>query len=288
MKFVYEKSIHELFTPCDVIWVKESGEQLVISKKDELMNHALIAKLVEAKKELISKEYEDDTFKNEIVAWFRNSELELSLKSKLIYREKILKALYEHYVLNSVSQFKLDRLALELFSDFSIDEMMSLAKKDLSFFKRSLSLISSFVFLRYIAGHYNESELRIEFRKKMSDLMSIEQNCSLVKFRMNLEKSLIDEGFEIDEKTLSFNLSLLFEKDAKKGLKKYSPNELQLTSELMIMSNQYLSFNSFKQKNILSAICNDDLKSTFKANNLIKNIFYKMQEQKELKLGEVG
>lgn len=288
MKFIYEESIHELFTPCDVIWVKDSGEELVISKKDELMNHALIAKLVAAKKELICRQFEDDKFKKEIIAWFRNSERELSLKSKLAYREKILTALYEGYISNSVSQFKLDTLAVELFSDFSLEEMDKFAKKDLSFFKRSLSLISSLIFLRYIIGHYNETELRGEFRKSFVDLMNIEESCSLVKFRMNLEKSLMNEGFEIDESRLPFHLSLLFEKEAQKGLKKYSPNELQLTSELMIMSNQYLSFNSFKQKNILSAICSSELQSVFKANNLIKNIFYKIQKNKEEQLGEVG
>lgn len=288
MKFIYEQSIHELFTPCDVIWVKESGEELVISKKDEVMNHALIAKLVAAKKELICRQFEDDKLKKEIISWFRSSERELSLKSKLVYREKILKAFYDGYVVSGVSQFKLDTLGIELFSDFSLEEMMSFAKKDLSFFKRSLSLVSSFMLLRYIVGHYNETELRLEFRKQLVDLMNIEESCSLVKFRMNLEKSLMNEGFEIDENRLSFNLSLLFEKESQKGLKKYSPNELQLTSELMIMSNQYLSFNSFKQKNILSAICNNDLQSTFKANNLIKNIFYKVQERKEVELGEVG
>ncbi len=288
MKFIYEQSIHELFTPCDVIWVKESGEELVISKKDEVMNHALIAKLVAAKKELICRQFEDDKFKKEIIAWFRNSERELSLKSKLVYREKILKAFYDGYVVSGVPQFKLDTLGIELFSDFSLEEMMSFAKKDLSFFKRSLSLVSSLMFLRYVVGHYNETELRLDFRKQLVDLMSIEETCSLVKFRMNLEKSLMNEGFDIDESRLSFNLSLLFEKESQKGLKKYSPNELQLTSELMIMSNQYLSFNSFKQKNILSAICNNDLQSTFKASNLIKNIFYKIQEHKEVELGEVG
>lgn len=288
MKFIYEQSIHELFTPCDVIWVKESGEELVISKKDEVMNHALIAKLVAAKKELICRQFEDDKLKKQIIAWFKNSERELSLKSKLVYREKILKAFYEGYVVKGVSQFKIDTLGIELFSDFSLEEMMSFAKKDLSFFKRSLSLVSSFILLRYIVGHYNETELRLEFRKQLADLMSIEETCSLVKFRMNLEKSLMNESFEIDESRLSFNLSLLFEKESQKGLKKYSTNELQLTSELMIISNQYLSFNSFKQKNILSAICNNDLQSTFKASNLIKNIFYKFQEHEKMELGKVG
>lgn len=288
MKFIYENSIHELFTPCDVIWIKDSGEELVVSKKDELMNHALIAKLVNAKKQLVSRDAEDDSAKKEIFAWFKNSERELSLKSKLLYREKILKTIYDKYVLSDVSQFKLDALAIGLFSDFSLEEMMVFAKKDLVFFKRSLSLVSSLILLRYIVGHYHETQLILDFRKMFTELMSIEESCSLVKFRMNLEKSLMNEDFIVDENGLTFNLSLLFEKNEHKGLLKYSSNELRLASELVIMSNQYLSFNSFKQMNILSAICNEEYKASFKAYRLIRSIFYKVQEKKEIELGEVG
>lgn len=182
--FDFNKIENFVLAPGDIYWLKSSGEELLISKKSEVLNVVLCQKLKKHNHTLrIANEVNIDLILK-IEDKFTSSRKEVSMAKKNIYRKKVIEYLKKEYVEIDRGQYELDMMVWRIFSKFTTLEQNDLVNQDIDLFKRSLRVTSSLVLSAFLLGYYDELFLEEIFAKTIKILMKNGQD-EESKFYMN-------------------------------------------------------------------------------------------------------
>ena len=169
--FDFNKIENFVLAPGDIYWLKATGEELLISKKGEILNTILCQKLKKHNHVLrIENEINIDLILR-IEDYFFNSKREMLISKKNIYRKKIIDLIRVEFAEKDRNQNELDMLVWRVFSRFTITEQNEFITLDIDLFKRSLRVTSSMVLSAFLIGYYDEKFLEAIFTKTIKMLV---------------------------------------------------------------------------------------------------------------------
>jgi hypothetical protein len=234
-----------ILSPGDIYWIKNSGEELLVSKRGEVPNAILCKKLLKHEYVLQIRNEINLEIISKLEEYFTASKKELLVQKKNQYRSKIIELLRLEFAESDRSQLEFDIMVWKIFSKFSVEEQFNLVSIDLDLFKRSLRVTSSLVIGAFLVGYYDENFLELLFSRTMNLLMSIVKPEMVLKEVQNLEKIRVNIK---SVKDIKEEVKLIFDPAV-------IHSEVSSWEKLLVVFNSHFSFvDSGRQVNILSDI----------------------------------
>jgi hypothetical protein len=271
----------DLLAPGNIYWKQKSGKEILISAKADFLNFEMLEKLSHSEKVLLIEDSIECELNNKIVKIFKEYESEISVKEKLRLRKDINLLLMENFYQSEKTQFEFDQLCWKLFSEISREDGKKFLDLDKDFFKRSMSMASSYVICAFLIGYYDERFLRNIYNNTIVNIMNIGSGQVVTELKEKLEAirekaNITDEDklfieSVIDKKILE--QGILFEKFDGSGLMKINLHEMSDLELILSSLNCYFHFNNLEYKNILGAIHDESFSINKKVQDLIKRNF---------------
>lgn len=199
-----------LLSPADIYWQKRSGNTVLISRKGEMLNTALLKKLEAADEKINIENSIDLEIPLHFEALFEKYNSELLIKDKMQWRMKILHQLKVEFLDKKRDQLQFDFLTWNLFSNIPLEIAQGFINRDASLFKRNLSLTTTYVWIAFLLGYYDTSFLKSHFSDSLTMLMKIGESLNVLSLKERLEYFRLCEKFNEAE---SLELSELLDKD---------------------------------------------------------------------------
>jgi hypothetical protein len=271
----------DLLAPGNIYWKQKSGKEILISAKADFLNFEMLEKMSHSEKVLLIEDSIECELNNKILKFFREYESEISVKEKLRLRKDINLLLMENFYQSEKSQFEFDQLCWKLFSEISREDGKKFLDLDKDFFKRSMSMASSYTICAFLIGYYDESFLRNIYNNTIVNIMNIGSDHVVTELKEKLEVirakvNITDEDKQFIESIIdkkSFEQGLLFEKLDGSGLMKINMHEMSDLELILSSLNSYFHFNNLEYKNILGAIHDESFSINKKVQDLIKRNF---------------
>jgi hypothetical protein len=284
VKLKYQDIKNYLFSPGNIYWDRSEGRRSLISKKGDAINFSLIKKLEEAD-QLIFIEDSELKLHQEINELFLRYNQSLLMKDKINYRDQIIALLRYEFIENKKSQFELNLIAWNCFSNFTFDEMDSLSFQDTAILNRNLNVASSYVFCAFFIGYYDTDFLKNIFTTTLDGLMKLGENVSSLSLKEKLEyiRSIPSFGPEQSEIIEQMGESavavktMFLERYDGSGMRKLNLREMNDLELLLVSLNQLYSYKFEDQilTNILRDIEIGDLRCEPKTLKMLQRVLYK-------------
>lgn len=270
MDFKISQFKNSLLAPGDISWHKKSGEDVLISRKAEMMNIQLIKKLEAAREKVLLENPIDLDLQRRFEAMFEKYNSELLIKDKLVWREKIIHALRVDFIEKHRSQLDFDFMTWNIFSKIPLENGQKYIERDEKLFKRNLTITATYTWVAFLIGYYDTTFLSNLFSHAMTDSMNmgLEENVMTLKDKLEYLR-MIDYFDEKDFSEInelipaeSYKRLVLFERANGSGPLKLNIHELS-DLELIIWSmHKEISFkDDFEiNSNTLSMIMSGQLK----------------------------
>ena len=269
----------DILSPGRIVWIQRSGSEVVISAKGSFLNLEMIAKLQKGGHKVIIQNDDETAVHAEFADVYRAFSEGEQIKHKLKHRNEFLGLLFKNYINSNRTQDDLNQLAWKLFSQLSREEARSYLNRDINFFKRGMSVASSYVFCAFLMGHYDTQFLNNLFTTTMRNLMQLgtEQLIGVLKNKLEIirQQPHLSEGGHQFIKTISdkenFQQRFMLEKfdgSGVLGIKTEDMNDLEL---ILSSLNYYFQWTvDYEGKNILAEIYDGRFKINAKVLSLIK------------------
>lgn len=270
---------NDILSPGRIVWIQRSGAEVVISAKGSFLNLEMIAKLQKGGHKVIIQNDDETAMHAEFTSVYRSFSEGLQIKQKLKHRNELVGMLLKNYINSDRTQDNLNQLAWKLFSQLSREEARTYLNRDINFFKRGMSVASSYVFCAFLLGHYDTKFLNNLYTTTMRNLMQLgsEQLISVLKNKLELirQRPQLSEDDHQFIKTITINenfqqLFMLekFDGSGVLGIKTEDMNDLEL---ILSSLNYYFQWTKdYEGKNILAEIYGGRFKINAKVLNLIK------------------
>lgn len=194
-----------LLSPGNIFWKKNHGEEILISKKGDLLNIELIEKIHNAKNKLLIEDEVDRKFlyeANELIKTYREKTFAKDMES---IKKKMFEFLFNHFIKANRTEFEFNLVCWSWFSGLSHEEGAKFLEMDRDYFIRSMSVASGLTILAIVFGFYDYKYLQNFFTKTMRDFKTLLEDKLAMSAKETLEEyrtGVIDaESF-----VLKFNL----------------------------------------------------------------------------------
>ncbi len=260
-----------LLSPGDVYWIKRSGEEILISSKGDILNLNLISKLDQQSQKVVIENYIDETDLLEIKELFDRFHVELLIKDKNVYREKIFKFFYKKIVDENKSDNELNIIFWKMFSELGFEFGSKLVEKDRDYFDRALTVGALSVLGIMLMGYYELNYLKKTYSDIIRDLKNIMAEDAVISFKEKMEK-LRDEQESLkfsDDRDKKIK-TMVFEKDLGLGIKKTMNYELSDFEIFISELNRSLKYVNRKSDDMIyKDFLTGKIKFEARFNNLI-------------------
>lgn len=281
----------DLLAPENIYWRRKEGIEILISTKADILNFEMLEKLSLSKQTLLIEESTDYEIYKEFVAMFKEYESEISIKSKLKWRKKLISILMEHYYFTDKTQFELDQLCWKVFSEFDKHTGKEFLNRDCDYFKRTISVASSYALCALLLGYYDETFLRKIYNSTIVNLMNIGPDKVISSLKENLELIRKKSSLETDDKSFisavvddkNFEQKFLFEKFDGSGAMTINIHEMSDLELVLSSLNYYFHFeDTSERKNILAAMKDSSFHIEKRILNLMRRNFELLNEEKKV------
>ena len=281
----------DLLAPGNIYWKQISGVERLISAKSDILNFEMLQKLADSEKTLLIEDSIEFEIHQKIELIFKEYKTEIQLKNKLKWRTEFNELLKTNYYQSEKSQFDLDQLCWRLFSEMDRETGSEYLKRDCDYFKRSMSIASSYVLCAYLIGYYDVAFLTDIYNTTIVSLLDIGSDHvvtphmkeMLEDIRKKATLSGEDQDFLktiIDTKV--FEQKILFEKFDGSGLMSINVLEMSDLEMVLCSLNYYYQFVHSEKDNILKAIKDGRFPANRKIINLIKRNFEILTEEQQV------
>lgn len=269
----------DILSPGKIIWQKHSGSEIVISTKHNYLNLKLIEKLKNGGHNVFIEDDSETIVYSEFVELFKQMKNSLQLKETLPRRNKFIILLLNNYINSQKSQDDLNQLAWRLFSQMERDEAEEFLNRDMSYFKRAMSVTGSFVFCAFLIGHYEVPFLTTLYNSTFRNLMTIGKEETVGQLKNKLEdlrqKSHLDAEDQKFIETITtqenVNQMILLEKFDGSGLMGFENQDLTDLEMILCSLNYYFHWDKeYEGINILADISAGKFPINVKLVKLIK------------------
>lgn len=292
MKFDFDYFQHELLAPGNVFWIKKSGRTLV-SKKGEVLNHALLKKLYEAKQTLVLENEIHFHAQEELIALFEKYSSEVFMREKIKWREEFISKLKIHFVELEREQSELNYLAWKLFSTFNREDGLIFLERDSDLFKRNLNVVSAYTFCAFLLGYYDSSFLRKAFSSTLQNLMELGKSINVITLKeqleyLRLQESFNEEDMEIVKKIASPDIikkTVVFEKYNGSGFRNINSREMSDLEIMFVALNRFYGFTLEVTVNVFKHIENGELDCEKKTLRTLQNVLFNRYQTENVVAG---
>lgn len=261
-----------LLSPVDIFWIKTSGSEVLIARKADFLNFALIEKLSNGGQKVIIADDNVYSFQHEFLSLVKAHQSELLFKEKIQWKNKI----FESVTMDKISQFELGQLAWMAWSKMSVEEARTYIDFDLDLFKRSLNVASSYVFCAFLLGYYQDEFLKTLYTNCLRDQMSMEKIELMDNLKAELE--LIREHDILTEEDKVFvqrlypkTVSWAGERYNGSGIKAFNKKEMSDLEIVMIALERHFSYRDVDCETLFDSV----KKGVFRCEEKILNVLKK-------------
>lgn len=258
-----------LLSPGNIFWKKNSGAEVLISKKGDFLNLDLVLKIQNSKQKILIENEIDQNFILEFKELINAFNRELLMAEKLKYREKIFEFLVTNFIQKNCTQFEMNQIFWMCFSKIDNSEMQNFLNRDRDIFLRSMTVASGVVFMALVNGYYKLDYLKKIFTETLITFKELSLRFSVVELKEKLEKYRLDKT-HLDIELLNFH-SVILESDF---------SNLTMFEKWMIELNDYYSYFENYENNILAILW--ERKFSFENNTY--DYFYKTLNIEEKKI----
>lgn len=283
MKLDFKLVRNEILSPGNIFWKKNTGAEILISKKGDVFNPELIQKLIDADNELILVDSIDLNFHEMMFSLYVKYSEELSIKDKIKWRHEILNNLQGEYIQRKKTQFELNHLAWKFFSKFSNSDAKIFIERDKDLFTRNVSIASSYTFCAFLLGYYETGFLSELFTSTLKNLMALGDGVQILTLKDKIDylrscEKLKPEDIEYIEEIATPTLiksSMIFERYDGSGIKQINSREMNDLEIVFVAINQTFGFDKETRINILSEIQEGHFDRVSKTFKMLQRILYK-------------
>lgn len=252
---IYSEIENNIFSPGDIIWIKDNGNEVVVSKKTELINFSLIQKLKsKAQMLVIENEFDQIRFKE-------SEEIINEFKSAIYYKDKksavlnFLSFINRNYVNGHHDNFELNLIFYKALSEVSLEKAIDLVNLDRDYFDRTISVCGAIVMMGMMFGYYDFGYLKKIYNENINGFYNLIKDKSIISAKENLE------DFRLNMKKISVSIEqnvdknfILFEKLDGDGLHGFVENELNDFEITILKINEYFSYLKKNDEKICEVI----------------------------------
>jgi hypothetical protein len=271
-----------VLSPGDIFWIKNSGAEILIAKKSDFLNFALVEKIANSSHQLRMENQIDLSIQHEFMKMVNAHRREVFFKEKLQWKKRIFDLLLQ----NNLSQFEIGQLAWMAWSSIDRDSVKALIDFDIDLFKRSLNVASSYVFCALLLGYYQDDFLKALFTNTLKELMSIERNELLNSIKMEMEQMRENDTLTSDDNNFikriyPRSISWAGERYNGSGVNAYNKKEMSDLEVLLIALERQFSYRDVDGESIFDSI----QKGKFHCDEKILSVIKKGLIQTEAALG---
>lgn len=217
-----------LLSPGNIFWKKNHGEEILISKKGDLLNIELIEKIHNAKNKLLIEDEVDRKFlyeANELIKTYREKTFAKDMES---IKKIMFEFLFDHFIKANRTEFEFNLVCWSWFSSLSHEEGANFLEMDRDYFIRSMSVASGLTILAIVFGFYDYKYLQNFYTKTMRDFKALLEDKLAMSAKETLEEYRTGE-IDAESFVLKFNLKrqmTLFENKNGTGAFAIKANEM--------------------------------------------------------------
>jgi hypothetical protein len=276
-----------ILSPGNIFWQQNSGAHVLLSAKSDFLNFPLIEKLSKTNHILLIENQIDLQLQHDFIFNFKSYELEILIREKLQWRRKLMNLFSEELGNDRVSQFEVDQLAWKVFSRVDHEETRKFLDKDIDFFKRCMSMASSYTLCAFLLGYYSDEFLTKLFNETFLNLMDFKNSVPMQTLKLQLEKIRSEENLVAEDNHILEDLYqlgskknvLLGERYNGSGYRQINKSEMTDLEKVLVALNDHYSFADSTHKSIFYEIKN----SLFKCDEKILKVMRKCLDTKKEK-----
>ncbi|MBC7712249.1 MAG: hypothetical protein H7177_02860, partial [Rhizobacter sp.] len=291
MKFSFKNIQHDLLSPGNIFWKKNSGDAVLISKKGEALNLDLLKKFFDSGKEIYLEDGIDIHVHFEMKALYDKYSEEILMRDKIQWRDKLIAIFRKEFIeKENVVQFELDQLAWKLFSNLELPEGLIFIERDADLFRRHLSVASSYTYCAFLLGYYEPAFLNRLFSKTLQNLMELGASARILTLKEKLEYLRLQESFSSEDyeylKTIASDeilaRTVMFEKYDGSGPRNLNSKEMSDLEVVFVAINSLFGFTNDNQENIFNSIIKGDLNCGTRTLKMLQKILSEKEIEKEM------
>ncbi|MBC7429284.1 MAG: hypothetical protein H7336_11770 [Bacteriovorax sp.] len=288
MKFTFANIQHDLLSPGNIFWKKNSGGAVLISKKGEALNLKLIKKFFDAGIEVFMEDGIDLHVHHEMKTIYEKYSEEVLMRDKMIWRDQLIAIFRKEFIEKElVMQFELDHLAWKLFSSFKLPEGLNFIERDTDLFRRHLSVASSYTFCAFLMGYYEPNFLNRLFSKTLQNLMDLGTSAHVLSLKEKLEYLRLQESFSSEDyeyvKTIAsdevLKKTVMFEQYDGSGPRNLNSKEMTDLEVVFVAISKLFGYTKESRENILSAVVKGELKCGGRTLKMLQKVLSEKEKE---------
>lgn len=278
-EIVFSELKTNLLSPGNIFWKKNHGEEILISKKGDLLNIELIEKIHNAKNKLLIEDEVDRKFlyeASELIKTYREKTHAMEMEN---IKKKMFDFLIEQFIKTNRSEFEFNLVCWSWFSDLSHEEGAKFLEMDRDYFIRCMSVTSGLTILAMVFGYYDYKYLQNFFSKTMREFKSLLDD----KLAMSA-KEILEEyrtgAIDAESFVLKFNLKrnlTLFENKHGTGAFAIKANEMSEFDLVCAEVNSAYDYN-YCEENFLMRLKDKKMNLDERFDEAIRNVLFKKLE----------
>jgi hypothetical protein len=273
----------EILSPGNIFWKKNSGNDVLISKKGDVLNHHLVQKLVTADCELFIVDAIDFDHHNAMYALYVKYSEELLMRDKIKLREELIENLHQEFIETPKSQFELNQLAWKFFSKFTNEDIKLFIEKDSALFKRHLHVASSYAFCAFLLGYYEPTFLSNLFTTTLKNLMELGESIHVMSLKEKIEYLRMQDSFNEDDFKNAVDIgsddqiskTMIFERYDGSGINHINSREMSDLEIILVALNRNYGFDEAEHTNVLTEIMNGEIKCVDRILKMLQRVLIK-------------
>lgn len=286
MKFTFTHIKDEILSPGNIFWKKNSGDDVLISKKGDVLNHPLIQKLFGADCDLFIVDGIDFDLHDVLFSLYVKYSEELFMRDKIKFRDELIEALRVEFVEKPKTQFEFNQLAWKFFSKFTNEDTQVFIEKDSVLFKRHLSVASSYTFCAFLLGYYEPAFLSNLFTMTLKNLMALGTSIHVMSLKEKIEYLRMQDSFNTEDFKDSSDIgsedqiskTMIFERYDGSGMKHINGREMSDLEIILVALNRSYGFDETEHTNILNEVVSGEIKCVDRILKMLQRVLIKRTE----------
>lgn len=268
-----------LLSPGNIFWKKNHGEEILISKKGDLLNIELIEKIHNAKNKLLIEDEVDRKFLHEASELIKAYQEKTHVVDMESIKMKMFDFLVEHFVKESRTEFEFNLICWSWFSELSHEEGAKFLEMDRDYFIRCMSVTSGLTILAMVFGYYEFKYLQNFFSKTMRDFKALLDDKLAMSAKESLEEfrtGVIDAESFVLKFNLKRNLTF-FENKYGTGAFAVKANEMSEFDLVCAEVNSAYDYN-YCEENFLMRLKDKKMNLDERLDEAIRSVLFKKLE----------
>lgn len=286
MKFNFAHIKDEILSPGNIFWKKNSGDDVLISKKGDVLNHQLIQKLFGADCNLFIVDGIDFDLHDVMFSLYVKYSEELFMRDKIKIRNELIETLRLEFVEKPKTQFEFNQLAWKFFSKFTNEDTQVFIEKDSALFKRHLNVASAYTFCAFLLGYYEPTFLSNLFTMTLKNLMALGDSIHVMSLKEKIEYLRMQDSFNTEDFKNSeefgsddqISKTMICERYDGSGMKHINGREMSDLEIILVALNRSYGFDEDEHTNILNEIVSGNIKCVDRILKMLQRVLIKRTE----------